>query len=150
DLPDGAIPEVPAGDADVQSPAGHAPASGRPGRSLRRQHRAAVGAAGMTARARRPGWAVLWLAACLGPAARGPAPDRPSPDRAHALIDGLRAEKVEARRDAAARLQLADRGVQREALPALIDRLQKEKDGQVRLAVLDTVASLGRDAEPAV
>ena len=32
----------------------------------------------------------------------------------------------------------------------MIDRLMKEKDGQVRLAVLDAVTALGPDAAPAV
>ena len=41
----GPAPEVPAGDTDVQLAAGHAAAGARPGRSLRRQHRAAAGPA---------------------------------------------------------------------------------------------------------
>ena len=48
------------------------------------------------------------------------------------------------------RFGLSDRNVQREALPVLIDRLTKEKDGQVRLAVLDTLTALGPDAASAV
>ncbi len=45
---------------------------------------------------------------------------------------------------------MSGRDVQRNALPVLIDLLMKEKDGQVRLAVLDTVTALGPDAAPAV
>ena len=45
---------------------------------------------------------------------------------------------------------MADRDVQRKALPVMIDLLMKEKDGQVRLAVLDAVTALGPDAAPAV
>ncbi len=41
DSPDGTTHQVPAGDADVQSPAGDAPAGRRSGRSFRRQHRTA-------------------------------------------------------------------------------------------------------------
>ncbi len=41
---------------------------------------------------------------------------------------------------------MADRTVQREALPVMIDLLKKEKDGQVRLAVLDAVTALGPEA----
>ncbi|WZO97363.1 HEAT repeat domain-containing protein [Isosphaeraceae bacterium EP7] len=67
-----------------------------------------------------------------------------------ALLEHLRSGEVEVRRDAAAKIRLAEKNVQREALPVLIELLQKEKDGQVRLAVLDTVTYLGPDAEPAV
>lgn len=65
-------------------------------------------------------------------------------------IDELKSEQVEARREAALALRAADRAAQVEALPKLIDRLMVEKDGQVRLAVLDTLAALGPDASPAV
>ena len=57
---------------------------------------------------------------------------------------------MQARRAAAAGVRLSDRSVQRDALPVLIDLLMKEKDGQVRLAVLDAVTALGPDAAPAV
>ncbi len=40
--------------------------------------------------------------------------------------------------------------MQHKALPAMIDRLMKEKDGQVRLAVLDALTALGPDAASAV
>jgi HEAT repeat protein len=71
-------------------------------------------------------------------------------DRSKSAIEGLRAKDVAARRGAANQVRLAAREVQREALPVLIDLLMKEKDGQVRLAVLDAVTSLGPEAEPAV
>ena len=54
------------------------------------------------------------------------------------------------RRNAAAAIRLADRNVQRKALPVMIELLEKEKDGQVRLAVLDSVIALGHDAVSAV
>ena len=57
---------------------------------------------------------------------------------------------MQARRAAAAGVRLADRSVQRDALPVLIELLMKEKDGQVRLAVFDAVTALGHDAAPAV
>ena len=47
-------------------------------------------------------------------------------------------------------VRLSENSVQRKALPVLIELLMKEKDGQVRLAVLDTVNGLGPDAEPAI
>jgi HEAT repeat protein len=67
-----------------------------------------------------------------------------------AAIEGLRSKDLIARRDAASRIRIADRDVQQQALPVLIEILMKEKDGQVRLAVLDVVTALGRDAETAV
>ena len=45
---------------------------------------------------------------------------------------------------------MSDREVQIAALPALIDVLMNEKDGQVRLAVFESVTSLGPVAESAV
>lgn len=86
----------------------------------------------MTIRAIR--WRILALAA-LGLSARGA---------------DLKDEDVEARRKAAAEIKAADRADQIAALPALIDRLMVEGDGQVRLIVLDVVRSLGPDAAPAV
>ena len=65
-------------------------------------------------------------------------------------IDSLKAKNLEVRRGAATKVRLSDRDVQRKALPVLIDLLMTEKDGQVRLAVLDTVAGLGLDAASAV
>jgi HEAT repeat protein len=80
----------------------------------------------------------------------GEAQDVASPDRAESLAKNLRAGEVGLRRDAAARVRSSDRAVQLKVLPAMIDVLMKETDGQVRLAVLDAVTALGRDAEPAV
>ena len=45
---------------------------------------------------------------------------------------------------------MSDSSARKKALPAMIDRLEKEPDGQVRLAVLDTLAALGSFAAPAV
>ena len=64
--------------------------------------------------------------------------------------DDLKSESVEARRAAAIALRDAGRDARLAALPALIDRLMVEKDGQVRLATFDAVTSLGPDAAPAV
>jgi hypothetical protein len=69
-------------------------------------------------------------------------------DGARSAIEGLRARDVDARRAAANRVRLSGRDLQREALPVLIDLLMKEKDGQVRLAVLDAVTSLGPERRP--
>ena len=66
------------------------------------------------------------------------------------MIENLQAKTVDVRRIAAIALRTADRAVQQKALTAMIDRLAKEKDGQVRLAVLDALTAMGRDAEPAV
>jgi HEAT repeat protein len=72
------------------------------------------------------------------------------PVSAESLIANLRAENLDVRRNAATAIRLAGRNAQRNALPAMIDLLKKEKDGQVRLAVLDAVTSLGPDASSAV
>ena len=94
--------------------------------------------------------ALLVAVVCGLPAARAGAQDGPAPDRALSLIENLRAQNVEIRRSAATAVRLSDRRVQRQALPVMIDVLMKEKDGQVRLAVLDAVTALGHDAAPAV
>ncbi|MGP0065173.1 MAG: HEAT repeat domain-containing protein, partial [Isosphaeraceae bacterium] len=94
--------------------------------------------------------AFLAIIACSSMATHSSAQDRPAPDRAKSLIENLRSKDVDVRRDAAARVHLSDRKVQHEALPVLIDLLMKEKDGQVRLAVLDTVTAMGPDAASAV
>jgi HEAT repeat protein len=95
--------------------------------------------------------AVLAAAICGPVAARGTAQDAAvASDQAGSLIENLQTKNVEVRRSAAAALRTADRAVQQKALPAMIDRLAKEKDGQVRLAVFDALTSMGRDAEPAV
>jgi HEAT repeat protein len=87
---------------------------------------------------------------CGSPAVRVEAQDRPAPDRAGSPIEGLRAKDVEVRRNAASQVRNSNTDLQREALPAMIDLLAKEKDGQVRLAVLDTMIGLGPDAAAAV
>jgi HEAT repeat protein len=94
---------------------------------------------------RRLIWAIPVLVACGLFAAPARADDKPA-----SLLDHLQAGDVETRRDASAKVRLADRAIQKDALPILIELLRKEKDGQVRLAVLDTVTALGHDAEPAV
>jgi HEAT repeat protein len=94
--------------------------------------------------------ALLMVVVCWSPATHATAQDRPPPGKVPSLIKDLRAENVEVRRTASAKIRESDRTVQRDALPALIDRLMYEKDGQVRLAVLDAITSLGREAEPAV
>jgi HEAT repeat protein len=73
-----------------------------------------------------------------------------NPSQSEAIGSGLRDKNVDARRGAAEILRQSDRKAQRAALPVLIDLLKDEKDGQVRLAVLDVVTALGPDAAPAV
>jgi HEAT repeat protein len=90
---------------------------------------------------------LLVFAICILPAS---AQDATTPDRAGSPIANLKAKELETRRDAANRLARARRDVQREALPVLIELLMKEKDGQVRLSVLDAVTALGPDAAAAV
>lgn len=93
---------------------------------------------------------LLVIAACGAWNASGWAQENPTRDRPAPSISSLSSEDVDTRRNAAVQLRLSDRKLQREALPVFIDLLMKEKDGQVRLAVLDTVTALGHDAEPAV
>ena len=95
---------------------------------------------------------VLMTAVAFGPLAdRGGAQDGPiSSPNAESSIRDLRSENVEVRRSAASAIQLAEKDLQREALPVLIELLKDEKDGQVRLAVLGAVTALGPDAAPAV
>jgi HEAT repeat protein len=76
--------------------------------------------------------------------------DGPSASNPDPVIEKLKAENIDSRREAANKVRLAAKSVQRQALPLLIDRLASERDGQVRLAVLDTLISLGPDAAPAV
>ncbi|MGE3821529.1 MAG: HEAT repeat domain-containing protein, partial [Isosphaeraceae bacterium] len=90
------------------------------------------------------------LVATSATVGRARAQDPPTATPPARLADGLRADDVDVRRSAATRLQDADPTAKREALPTLIDLLMTEKDGQVRLAVLETVRSLGPDAAPAV
>ncbi len=92
--------------------------------------------------------AALLAAAIAGPfAGRSLARDKPSPDPA---IEDLRSDDVDIRRASANTVRASSRDARRKALPVLIDLLMKEKDGQVRLAVLDAITALGHDAEPAV
>ena len=83
--------------------------------------------------------AIAWLS--INPLAR--AEDLP-------VVDRLRDKDANVRRSAANDLRVADRDQQRASLPALIDVLLREKDGQVRLAVFDAITALGPDAEPAI
>ncbi|MFO0952517.1 MAG: HEAT repeat domain-containing protein [Isosphaeraceae bacterium] len=64
--------------------------------------------------------------------------------------DDLRSGNLEPRRAAALRVASAPKEARVAALPALSDLLRSEKDGQVRLSVLEAVASLGPDAAPAI
>jgi HEAT repeat protein len=95
-------------------------------------------------------WALVVVAFSGLPAARVWALDGPAGSPTDPAIEKLKAENTDVRRDAANKVRLADKSVQRQALPVLIDRLANDKDGQVRLAVLDTLISLGPDAAPAV
>ncbi|AGA29590.1 HEAT repeat domain-containing protein [Singulisphaera acidiphila] len=94
---------------------------------------------------------ILLVVSVYGPLAiRGMAQDGPTPGGSESAIEKLRAENVDVRRAAATQVRSADKSVQRKALPVLIDLLMQEKDGQVRLAVLDTVTALGPDAVSAI
>jgi len=83
-------------------------------------------------------------------AADEPPQDAPIPPEAARRIADLEHEDVQLRRGAARAILDADRDVRLAALPAMIDALREEEDGQVRLAVLDTLIEMGQDAEPAV
>jgi HEAT repeat protein len=73
-----------------------------------------------------------------------------SQDRTRSVVEGLQAREVDVRRTSANQVRLSARDLQHEALPVMIDLLMKEKDGQVRLAVFDSITMLGPDAEAAV
>ena len=93
---------------------------------------------------RLPRWKLAFLAiAWPSIASDAWAGDVPTADR-------LRDQDVNVRRATTNEIRQADRARRREALPALVEVLLKEKDGQVRLAVLDTITALGPDAEPAI
>jgi HEAT repeat protein len=94
--------------------------------------------------------ALLAVILCAAPSPSGVIDDGPSVDGARSLIKDLTAENVEIRRAAAIGIRDSRRDVQRSAVPAMIDRLMKDPDGQVRLAVLDTLFALGHDAAPAI
>ncbi len=95
-------------------------------------------------------WAFLLVSSWGLLAPQGMAFEESAPDRIDAAIENLGAENLEVRRNAALQIRHAEREGQRKALPVLIELLRKEKDGQVRLAVLDTVTDLGPDAASAV
>ena len=104
---------------------------------------------------RLPGWnrailAVVVVTLCSSTAPTASSQDGPPADRARSAVEGLRAKDVDVRRAAANQVRLSGRDLQREVLPVMIDLLMREKDGQVRLAVLDAITSLGPDAEAAV
>jgi HEAT repeat protein len=101
-------------------------------------------------RIRKLKWAILAMAVSGSLPARGAAQDGPIPLDAESLIANLKAPKVALRRDAANKLRTSEENVQRKALPVMIDLLMKEKDGQVRLAILDAVTALRHEAAPAV
>src|SRR5262249_435073 len=63
--------------------------------------------------------------------------------------EDLHSKNVDVRRGAALQIQVAAKAEQIALLPAMIEVLEKEKDGQVRLAVLDALKALGADAKPA-
>jgi len=94
--------------------------------------------------------AVVVVALCSSTARTASSREGTLADRARSAVEGLRATDVDVRRTAANQLRLSGRDLQREALPVLIDLLIREKDGQVRLAVLDAITSLGPGAEAAV
>jgi HEAT repeat protein len=93
---------------------------------------------------------LLMVAVCGALVGRAQAQERTSPDRAASPIGNLQAKDLETRRNAASSLRSSSRDVQRKALPVMIELLMKEKDGQVRLAILDAVTALGPDAVTAV
>jgi HEAT repeat protein len=95
-------------------------------------------------------WALLAAAASVALTARATPQDTPAHKEADTLVEALRAKNVETRRDAATRLRQSNTTVQERALPTMIGLLEKEPDGQVRLSILDALASLGPGAAPAV
>ncbi|WP_169978684.1 HEAT repeat domain-containing protein [Tautonia rosea] len=76
--------------------------------------------------------------------------ERPTADRVNSWIAGLNDPNVEVRRASAIAIREADPETRLVALPAMINVLMEEKDGQVRLPVFDAVTDLGPDAAPAV
>ncbi len=98
----------------------------------------------------RPNWAFPALVAwgLLPHAAVGQ--QGTPPGRAGSPIADLESKDVEVRRGAATRLVTAAPEARKQALAAMIERLMKEKDGQVRLAILDAVTALGPEAAAAV
>jgi HEAT repeat protein len=101
-------------------------------------------------RIRTLNWAFVVVAAVGLLATRASAQNGSTAEFARSPVESLHAENVDVRRAAANKIRMSSRRVQRDALPAMIEVLMKEKDGQVRLAVLDTITAMGPDAAPAV
>ncbi|QDV32590.1 HEAT repeat domain-containing protein [Tautonia plasticadhaerens] len=95
---------------------------------------------------------LLVLSHWMLPSSTGTDQEPPETVRAAELMADLRRPDgpVDLRRDAAKALFASDRETQVAALPALIESLRDEEDGQVRLIVLDIVTALGPNAEPAI
>jgi len=93
---------------------------------------------------------MVGVSGLLAPLSRAQDGAKPATDQAATRIEALHDENVDVRRSAAIKLRNSDPRAQRNALPELIDLLLKEKDGQVRLAVLDTLAAMGPEAASAV
>lgn len=73
-----------------------------------------------------------------------------SPRSASELAALLKGQDLQARRSAAIAARTADAATKKQLLPVLIDLLKHEKDGQVRLAVLDAVTDMGPAAKSAI
>lgn len=99
---------------------------------------------------RSPPWRILAVAGLGVVIASRLAPGQADSPNAGEWLQRLGSEDVQVRRAAAAAIRDSDRKVKRAALPAFVSLLGGEKDGQVRLAVLDALTSLGPDAAPAV
>ena len=95
-------------------------------------------------------YAVLMLLVSGSLAINGPAQDPSATRTLEATLVDLRSESVDVRRSAAVNISMGERELRIGALPVMIDLLQTEKDGQVRLAVLDALTAMGTDAAPAV
>ncbi len=95
-------------------------------------------------------FALLMLLVCGSKAFHCHAQDPSSTRTLDATLLDLRNESVEVRRSAAVRILKWEPELRIGTLPGMIDLLQTEKDGQVRLAVLDALTAMGADAAPAV
>ena len=95
-------------------------------------------------------YAVLMLLICGSLAVHCPVQDPPTNPTAEATSLDLRNESVEVRRTAATNLLMGEREMKLGALPVMIELMRTEKDGQVRLAVLDVLTAMRSDAAPAV
>jgi HEAT repeat protein len=93
---------------------------------------------------------LLFFSICGAAATHTDAQQAPARKPDESVIGDLRTEAVAARRNAAIAIRNSERKVQQRALPNLIELLRVEKDGQVRLAVLDCVTALGSDAVEAI